>query len=118
MRIFVWDTAAANIQNGSPDGVALFKDTVLIEFLSYEGTFVATGTPAAGASTDIGVSEEPAPALGLSLQKTGNIVSGTWQGPLSATKGFLNGGKFTVHLLCHMCSVVCVQICRDVQQLC
>jgi uncharacterized protein len=82
------------IQNGSPDGVALFKGTTLIEFLSYEGAFTATGIgAAAGTSTDIGVTEEPAPAAGQSLQKTGNIVTGTWQGPISASKGFLNGGK-------------------------
>lgn len=84
----------ADIQNGSPDGVALFKGTTLIEFLSYEGSFTATGTgAAAGTSTDIGVSEDPAPAVGQSLQKTENIIIGRWQGPLSASKGFLNNGK-------------------------
>jgi uncharacterized protein len=84
----------ADIQNGAPDGVALVKGTTLIEFLSYEGAFTATNGAAAGTlSTDIGVSEEPAPPVGQSLQKTVNIVSGIWQRPLSASKGFLNNGK-------------------------
>ena len=47
------------IQNGSPDGLALVNaGGTVIEFLSYEGTFVAASGPAAGlTSTDIGILE-------------------------------------------------------------
>ena len=39
----------AGIQNGSPDGLALVNPGgVVIEFLSYEGSFVAVGGPADG----------------------------------------------------------------------
>ena len=46
------------IQNGAPDGIALVNGTTVIQFLSYEDTFVAVGGPAAGMSgVNIGVSE-------------------------------------------------------------
>ncbi|WBY07586.1 hypothetical protein PIB19_20095 [Sphingomonas sp. 7/4-4] len=54
----------AGIQNGAADGVALIApDGSVVQLLSYEGSFTAAaGTPAAGTtSTDIGVTEEPAP---------------------------------------------------------
>jgi DNA/RNA endonuclease G (NUC1) len=64
------------IQNGAPDGMALVDDAGdVIEFLSYEGTFVATGGPAAGMlSADIGVAQNSAP-VGRSLQRA---PSGIW----------------------------------------
>jgi hypothetical protein len=57
--------AIPGLQNGAPDGVALVDpEGKLVQFLSYEGSFVASGGPAAGlTSTDIGVMEvgnEPA----------------------------------------------------------
>jgi hypothetical protein len=63
----------ADIQNGSPDGLALVKNgTTVIEFISYEGTITATNGPAAGmTSIDIGVSEPSSQAIGESLSKTG-----------------------------------------------
>ncbi|MEI6335118.1 MAG: ExeM/NucH family extracellular endonuclease [Methylococcaceae bacterium] len=60
------------IQNGAPDGIALVNGTTVIQFLSYEGTFVAVGGPAAGMSgVNIGVSETSVP-IGQSLQLKGN----------------------------------------------
>lgn len=60
------------IQNGAPDGIALVNGTTVVQFLSYEGTFVAVGGVAAGMSgVNIGVSETSAP-VGQSLQLKGN----------------------------------------------
>ncbi|MCP4484028.1 MAG: hypothetical protein GY823_05635, partial [Flavobacteriaceae bacterium] len=48
----------SGIQNGAPDGLALFNSNSLVQFLSYEGTFTATnGTANGQTSTDIGASE-------------------------------------------------------------
>jgi len=60
------------IQNGSPDGVALFDNQGgLVEFLSYEGVVAASSGPAAGmSSVDIGASESANSPLGISLQRT------------------------------------------------
>jgi hypothetical protein len=93
MFAYLWLCWCCYQQNGAPDGVALFKDNVLVEFLSYEGTFASTGTPAAGSSTDIGVAETGTTPVGFSLQKTGNLVSGTWQAPMANTAGTVNTGK-------------------------
>lgn len=61
------------IQNGAPDGIALVDNMgVVIQFLSYEGSFVAVGGPANGlTSTDIGVSEPGTEAANFSLQARG-----------------------------------------------
>jgi hypothetical protein len=81
------------IQNGQvdtttePDGIALVDSNgAVVEFLSYEGSFTATGGPANGqTSVDIGVSEstDTTPA-GHSLQRTGEF---TWDTPRASTKG-------------------------------
>jgi DNA/RNA endonuclease G (NUC1) len=65
------------LQNGPPDGMALFDNTgALVEFRSYEGVMTATGGPAAlQTSTDIGAEETNSTPAGLSLQRTS---SGTW----------------------------------------
>lgn len=95
-----WD--ASSIQNGAPDGMALSDTGGLIEFLSYEGTFVAGAGAANGVlSTDIGVSESGATTVGSSLGLTGSFPSFTWTtftAPLSggaggATPGSLNFGQ-------------------------
>jgi hypothetical protein len=80
----------SGIQNGSPDGVALVApDDSVIEFLSYEGTFVAANGPAAGlTSTDIGVKEDDSTLIGQSLQ----LIDGVWAGPAEASKGEVNTG--------------------------
>lgn len=92
----VWfDYPTNGVQNGSPDGIALVAsgDSV-IQFLSYEGTFIATNGPANGMnSTDIGVDEDPVPQLdySLQLQGTGNEYSDfTWVGPIGNTRGAIN----------------------------
>src|SRR6185436_9316816 len=69
------------IQNGAstdagidPDGFALVDAAAaVVEFLSYEGSFVAASGPATGmTSTDIGVREIASTPLGQSLQRTGS----------------------------------------------
>ncbi|MCA8972931.1 MAG: hypothetical protein KDC95_24315, partial [Planctomycetes bacterium] len=51
--------AFSGMQNGSPDGLALIDGFgAVVEFLSYEGTMIASGGAANGlTSTDMGVSE-------------------------------------------------------------
>jgi predicted extracellular nuclease len=84
------------IQNGSPDGLALVNNGTVVEFLSYEGTLLATTGAAAGqTSTDIGVSEPGSP-VGQSLQRTGSGATGaefTWTGPIAESPGDLNAGQ-------------------------
>jgi DNA/RNA endonuclease G (NUC1) len=69
------------LQNGSPDGMALFDNTgALIEFRSYEGELTANSGPASPVrSVDIGAQEVNAP-LGMSLQRNS---SGAWIAALS-----------------------------------
>ncbi|MCB0376775.1 MAG: hypothetical protein KDD04_12730, partial [Sinomicrobium sp.] len=63
----------SGIQNGAPDGVALVDDQgQAIQFLSYEGSFFASGGPANGMlSENIGQSETSGTPVGSSLQLTG-----------------------------------------------
>ena len=63
---------ADGLQNG-PDGIALVDPQQrVVEWLSYEGSFVALSGPAAGlASRDIGVREGPDTPEGTSLQRGG-----------------------------------------------
>lgn len=88
---------ANGIQNGSPDAIALVNGTTVVQFLSYEGSFVAVGGPANGmTSTDIGVSENGSEPLGQSLQLrgTGTVYADfTWSAPATATFGALNTGQ-------------------------
>ncbi len=88
------------IQNGSPDGVALVHNGVAVQFLSYEGTFVAVGGPANGqTSTDIGVSEDGNGLATLSLRLTGTgagYSDFTWAPTadgVAATPGNVNQGQ-------------------------
>ena len=87
------------IQNGGttatgvtdPDGMALVNPGgTVVEFLSYEGIFVATSGPAEGlTSTDIGIrelgSESASPVT--SLSRNG---AGVWSGPATNTFGSCN----------------------------
>ena len=68
------------LQNGSPDGMALVDaGGVVVEFLSYEGTFTAANGPAQGrASVDIGVSQSAAPHFQTLQRKP----SGRWDAEL------------------------------------
>ncbi len=85
----------AGIQNGAPDGLALIDATnTVIQFLSYEGSFMATNGVASGmTSTDIGVIEPGTTPVGNSLQLTG---TGTmyedfmWTAAMNHTFGSIN----------------------------
>ena len=85
------------LQNGAPDGIALVDDAdVVLQFLSYEGSFIATAGAAAGMlSTDIGVAESSDTNAGWSLQLTGSgrdYEAFSWSsGP--ATYGAINTGQ-------------------------
>ncbi|MBM3838505.1 MAG: PEP-CTERM sorting domain-containing protein [Verrucomicrobia bacterium] len=62
----------SGIQNGAPDGFALDQSGSVLQFLSYEGAFQASGGVASGlTSTDIGVAESSSTASGASLGLTG-----------------------------------------------
>ena len=87
--------ARAGIQNGSPDGLALVDSSGnLIQFLSYEGDFVAATGPAAGeTSTDIGVEESSSTPVGFSLQLVGTGTTYqdfTWATPSDDSFGSVN----------------------------
>ena len=87
-----------SLQNGSPDGIALVQaDGTVVEFLSYEGTLVASGGAANGmTSTDVGVAESGSTPVGQSLQRvgTGNRATDfTWQAPAAASAGTLNSNQ-------------------------
>ncbi|MBK6929763.1 MAG: HYR domain-containing protein [Saprospirales bacterium] len=86
------------VQNGSPDGIALvLNGTMVLQFLSYEGAFLALDGPASGMmSSDIGVSEDGNNAAGTSLSLTGtgnNYAAFTWNAPAAATPGAVNNGQ-------------------------
>jgi hypothetical protein len=86
------------IQNGSPDGIALVNaSNTVVQFIGYEGGFIAVGGPADGMiSIDIGVSESGSEAVGLSLQLTGtgaNYSDFTWAGAAAQMFGSPNTGQ-------------------------
>lgn len=84
-------------QNGAPDGLALVRSGVLVQFLSYEGTITATNGAAIGTtSVNIGVLETAGTPVGQSLQLTGTgnaYAEFTWSGPVTATPNALNVGQ-------------------------
>lgn len=88
------------VQNGNPDGLALVlrASSTVIQFLSYEGTFVATNGPANGmTSTELPVFETNATAPGTSLQLGGGpgtvYADFTWNASATATSGACNNGQ-------------------------
>jgi DNA/RNA endonuclease G (NUC1) len=88
-------TLTPDIQNGAPDGLALVDAAgVVVEFLSYEGSFTAIDGVAAGrVSGDIGIFENPIAAnVGQSMQR--NAAGTIWtNGPHSF--GVCNGTGVT-----------------------
>ena len=98
---FVLDYPPDGIQNGAPDGLALVDDSGgVVQFLSYEGTVVATNGPAAGeTSTDIGIAQDgnaTLDPLGASLQLTGTGSTYTdfeWSRTQVNTAGTINAGQ-------------------------
>lgn len=90
----VLDFGASGLQNG-PDGLALVDPSdYVVQFISYEGSFVATDGPASGMlSADIMVSETASTPDGRSLQLMG-VASGygsfEWDTPLTHSRGLVN----------------------------
>ena len=80
------------LQNGAPDGLALVDPAgAVVEFLSYEGTFVAASGPAAGmTSTDIGVAQSNETPLDESLQRADAT---TWRASAPNTFGACNDSE-------------------------
>lgn len=69
---YVWEPAG--IGNGLK-GIAICNSNNLVEFLSYEGTFIGNNGCAAGTqSTDVGVSENNNSSVGSSIQ----LIEGVW----------------------------------------
>jgi len=91
--------AVNGIQNGAPDGIALFNTTTmtLVQFLCYEGTFVGSGGPANGVTcTDIGVSQPDTTVVGASLQLQGTGTTYgdfNWVATTVNTKDAVNAGQ-------------------------
>jgi endonuclease I/PKD repeat protein len=90
--------AFVGMQNGSPDGLALVDAAgLVVQFLSYEGSFTAVDGAAAGmASTDIGVSEGTTSPVGWTLQLAGSgttYAAFTWQPAAAGTAGTVNTGQ-------------------------
>ncbi len=93
-----WFTGEGPLQNGAPDGLAIYYDSQLIQFLSYEGSpFTAADGPAAGElSTALGIAETGSSPVGSSLQLTGTGESYsefTWTGGETASWGALNADQ-------------------------
>lgn len=77
------------LQNGAPDGLALVNDGTVVEFLSYEGTMIATDGTAAGlTSTDIGVAETSSTPVGAALERAED--GDTWSVADTDTRGAAN----------------------------
>ena len=88
----------SGLQNGAPDGFALVNAASdVVQFLSYEGSFLAGGGSADGMmSVDVGVFEESSTPEGLSLQLIGSGLfyeDFTWSGPVSSSYGDINTGQ-------------------------
>jgi endonuclease I len=87
-----------NLQNGAPDGIALINaNGAVVQFLSYEGSFIASGGEANGrTSVDIGKLEDANTAVGQSLQLSGTGTLANqfvWNAPRSASFGACNTGQ-------------------------
>ena len=83
--------------NGEPDGIALVRpDGTVVEFISYEGSFVAANGPAAGlTSVNVGVFET-GNANGTSIGRVGSGTQAsdfTWALIDDNTPGVVNGGQ-------------------------
>jgi uncharacterized repeat protein (TIGR01451 family) len=89
---------ATGLENG-PDGIALLDvaSQKVVQFVSYEGVFIATSGPASGFTPAmIPVSESPSMATGKSLQLIGSgyrAADFAWTGPANVSPGSLNTGQ-------------------------
>src|SRR3990172_8721019 len=100
------------IQNGSPDGIALVDgSSAVLQFLSYEGTFVAVGGLANGmTSTNIGVIEAGSEVAGVSLQLTGagpTYGDFVWNLPATSSFGSVHTGQSFIEVANQPVVAVC-----------
>ncbi|MGJ8691155.1 MAG: hypothetical protein ACSHW0_01590 [Thalassotalea sp.] len=112
----------SSIQNGAADGIALFDNNILQQFLSYEGTLTITDDLLDNvASIDIGVSENGATLASQSLQLvgTGNRYQDfTWQANVSNTFGEVNNQQLFTrvnepNLFLFICTVSVILLWRN-----
>jgi PKD repeat protein len=98
ITLYYYDYPTNGIQNGAPDGLAIVYQGAVVsgQFLSYEGSFMATDGPANGmTSDDIGVAEIGSP-IGESLQLSGTgsqYSDFSWEDPAAETKGTINNNQ-------------------------
>ncbi|MFK5975246.1 MAG: Ig-like domain-containing protein, partial [Sulfurovum sp.] len=88
----------SGLQNGAPDGIALVNSAnTVVQFLSYEGSVLATSGVANGmTSIDIGVTESSNTPIGHSLQLSGTgtkYEDFTWSSANTNTFGSINMGQ-------------------------
>ncbi len=86
------------LQNGSPDAIALVNPLgAVVQFLSYEGSMVATDGPANGMTAiDIGVAETSSSPVDFSLQLAGDGTSYeafSWRLAATGTPGEVNNDQ-------------------------
>ena len=100
---FCYNFPSNGIQNGAPDGFCLTFGTdteLVLQFISYEGSFEALGGPAATmTSVDIGVAETSSTPEGYSLQLQGEgsaYADFTWASEMPATNCTANTGQTLV----------------------
>ena len=99
VRIAVLAYPVNGIQNGANDAIAIVRrsDSVVVQFISYEGAATATNGPASGTtSVNIPVSETNSTAEGTSLQLTGTGSTNanfTWATSATSTFGTCNNNQ-------------------------
>ncbi|WP_206030311.1 ExeM/NucH family extracellular endonuclease [Roseomonas sp. AR75] len=86
------------LQNGGNDGFALVDgDGIVVQLLSYEGVFTASGGAADGlTSTDVGVAESGSTPVGASLHLVGSgdaYEDFTWAATTDDSPGAVNAGQ-------------------------
>lgn len=97
----VW-ISTPGIENGSPDGISLANITAgvtLLQFLSYEGSFVAVGGDADGVPSEpISAQESDGTSEIQSIQLSNGAgfcpESFEWIGPVPQSQGLINDGQF------------------------
>jgi hypothetical protein len=93
----------SGIQNGDPDGIALVCGGELVEFISYEGTFMGVEGPANGVtSVEFGEEDGDTP-VGSSIQLVGNGCGRdnfTINEPSPESPGDINAGQVFEPLEC------------------
>ena len=100
---YAWKATSILPGAGDAHWRELRREGDVVEFLSYEGTLTAANGPAAAmSSSDIGVSESSAVALGDSLQRQGQggwVGSFGWGPPAPHSHGTVNAGQLLMAAL-------------------